>query len=413
MESLADKLRSLGVITGAKSAPVKQPVVSRRETIESAIGGTEGNNQFGYYYYIEKTYPLSQPHGFISMDTTVSLSMLYRWAKVAPEQQVDLSRLVFIDTETTGLAGGTGTLAFMVGIGFFEQEQFHLHQYFLRNVEEEPAMLAAIDSVVAPFDGLVSFNGRAFDVPLLNNRYLLNGLDSPCKNRYQIDLLHLARRMWKNRLASRALGTIEKEILGFLRSEEEVPGWMAPELYFNYLKNNNVEGIVPVFYHNAMDIVSLGALLIHFAAIISNPLQHQSLPGLDLVAIGHLYAGLEELDTAIRLYEKGIEEGVPEEFYTNALMRQATLCKKQGDYDYAIANWEKAAEMGNLTACEELAKVYEHQFANYELAMQWVGRANDILETMPKHNFVRRQQTQLFQHRLERLLGKWKSKTEG
>jgi len=140
-----------------------------------------------------------------------------------------------VDTETTGLAGGSGTYTFMVGIGRFEGDEFRLAQFFLRDPSEEAAQLAAIEKFLAPCQAVVSFNGKSFDLPLLNSRYLINGCPPPLAGAAHIDLLHLSRRLWRARLPSRTLGNLEAKILGLTRAQQDVPGWMIPDLFLDRL----------------------------------------------------------------------------------------------------------------------------------------------------------------------------------
>src|SRR5690606_29266065 len=130
------------------------------------------------------------------------------------------------DTETTGLMGGTGTYAFLVGIGFRSDEGFRLVQFFMRDPSLERALLAALQQWLNTFDVVVTFNGKTFDLPLLNNRYTMNGLPSPLSRFEHVDVLHLARKLWRDRLPSRALGDLEKEIVRFFRTGEDIPGWV-------------------------------------------------------------------------------------------------------------------------------------------------------------------------------------------
>ncbi|NSW51600.1 MAG: ribonuclease H-like domain-containing protein [Anaerolineae bacterium] len=351
-------------------------------------------------------------HGEQALFTDMDWDMIFRWAKILLPSTNPVDQMVFLDTETTGLAGGAGTFAFMVGIGIYQGSHFILRQWFLRQPEEEKAMLAEIDRIIVSHPIAVSYNGKAFDVPLLHSRFILNGFTSPFRQIQQIDLLHLARKLWKNRLASRTLSNIEQEILAFKRSEEEVPGWMAPELYYDYLRNGNAAGVAPVFYHNAMDIVTLGALLMYTAKILSAPNQFSNLHGLDLVALARLHAELGEPVSAIQLYDSGLRSGVPDEFYVDCLLRQADVCKKLGDINQAIQYLEKAADQQSVPACEELAKYYEHTERDYEVAIRYVNQGLEIIERMPGKTYQKSQLDRTFQHRLERLLGKWQRKNE-
>jgi tetratricopeptide (TPR) repeat protein len=311
-----------------------------------------------------------------------------------------------MDTETTGLAGGTGTLAFMVGLGFYHHGDFHLFQGFLRDPSDERAMLEVMSERLTGIDTVVTYNGKSFDVPLLHSRFVMNGLTKAFVGMRHIDLLHVARKLWKHRLSSRTLGVVENEILGFFRSAEEVPGWMAPELYFQYQKTGDASGIVPMFYHNAMDILTLGVLLRVVAELINEPDSFNS-PGVDIVSIARMYTDLRDFDQAISLYEKGIQRELPIQIYLDAALRFADLFKRQHLFEKSVPLWEKAVSFGSEEACEELAKYYEHQKKDYENAMKWVNAGFECLKRQGVDRYYRRRQEEAFQHRLERLLEKW------
>jgi uncharacterized protein YprB with RNaseH-like and TPR domain len=180
----------------------------------------------------------------------------------------------------------------MVGVGRFDGEVFRLAQFFMRDPIEEPAQLAALEAFLAPCETVVTFNGKAFDVPLLNTRYRINGEDSPLASTAQIDLLHLARRLWRERLPSCSLGSLEEHILEITRTSEDTPGWMIPELYFDYLRSGDARPLKGVFYHNTMDILSMVALLDLMAGTLADPLKMETEHPTDLVAVGRLFESL-------------------------------------------------------------------------------------------------------------------------
>jgi uncharacterized protein YprB with RNaseH-like and TPR domain len=205
------------------------------------------------------TYIVESIFRWNNLQTQLALTALWKTLSQAGTpgiERLSRSSFAFIDTETTGLSGGTGTYAFLIGAGRFDGDDFHLAQFFLRDPYEEPAQLAALENFLAPCQAVVSFNGKAFDAPLLNARFTMHGWHSPLLDMSHIDLLHLARRLWRNRLPKRALIDLEAQILGAQRTEEDVPGWMVPQLYADYLRDGNPQPLKSVFYHNSMDILS-------------------------------------------------------------------------------------------------------------------------------------------------------------
>jgi uncharacterized protein YprB with RNaseH-like and TPR domain len=328
--------------------------------------------------------------------------MMAAWAAEPAIAHQPLDTLAFLDTETTGLSGGAGTFAFMVGIGRFEGDEFRLAQFFLREPGEESAQLAAIESFLGPCKTLVTFNGKSFDIPLLNSRYTLHNWPSPLPQFGHLDLLHLARRLWKNRLPSRRLGDLEVDILGAARGEEEVPGWMVPEMYTDYLRTGDAEPLKGVFYHNAWDILSLAALLNFMCQMLNDPVEKTE-HDLDLLAVGRLNEDLGRIAEASELYAACIQRNADTGVYKESLQRLALIHKKADNWDEALPLWEEAAGMGVIEAHVELAKYFEHREKTLETAQDWTQAALDRILTRGYPIIERFQWRPELEHRLGRL----------
>lgn len=336
------------------------------------------------------------------MDLPLGVDMLAAWSHATRLTGFDKTKIAFLDTETSGLSSGTGTYAFLVGLGFFDSSGFHVIQYFMRDPAEEPALLSALLRKMAAFNVLVTFNGKSFDVPLLNTRLTLSGFPLPFSEYDHIDLLHLARRLWRNRLASRALGDLEREILGFTREQDEVPGYLIPQVYFDYLTSGDARPLAGVFYHNVIDIVSLAALFHHLAEILDHP-NSDHLHSLDVVAIARLYEENRKIEEAADLYEKGLAAGLPQDVFFNTIERFALLRKKQGLFDLAVSLWEKSARLGNLKACRELSKICEHNLKRPEEALTWAHRGQEYLAMHRMPRYQMQVWIDEFQKRVDRL----------
>jgi uncharacterized protein YprB with RNaseH-like and TPR domain len=165
-------------------------------------------------------------------------------------------RIVFLDTETTGMQGGAGMCPFLVGLGSFIGDDFHMLQYFIRDFDEEPSMLYALGELLSRYELVVTYNGAAFDLPLLETRFTLARLDSPFQNMSHLDLLFTARRLWRNGHGSCRLIALEREMLSFFRGPD-VPGSMIPRVYFDYLQQRPSSTLNAVFTHNVNDVVLL------------------------------------------------------------------------------------------------------------------------------------------------------------
>jgi uncharacterized protein YprB with RNaseH-like and TPR domain len=174
--------------------------------------------------------------------------------------------LLHFDTETTGLAGGTGTRAFMIGAADWQQEGLRLRQLTITTLTAEVAMLRHFAQWLSPDTVLVSYNGKCYDAPLLNTRYRLARLPSPLPGRPHLDLLHPSRRRWKGRWENCRLGTIERQVLGVVR-EDDLPGSEAPRAWLDYLRGGSARDLRRVADHNAQDLRSLAGLCLRLAAL--------------------------------------------------------------------------------------------------------------------------------------------------
>ncbi len=395
---------------GAQNLPKAAPAKKRGLPIENVIPGCEDETSFGSTFYVEQDYPLDYIHGQDLLCREVDAGFLNEWCRVPDREQLRLEDYLFLDTETSGLAGGTGTFAFMVGLGWHTPAGFRLVQLFLRDPSQEQALLATLERFVAPFKAIVTFNGRGFDLPLLNTRHILNSFPSPFPGMGHLDLLPVARKLWRMRLPSRALKDLETEILDLRRTEEEVPGWLVPELYFEYLHTGNSYPLKGVFYHNAIDILSLAALFNVMGEMLVDPLNGHMPDQIDRVAVAQMYEELGHLDMAYRLYEHSLEQGLPEPIFVATLQRFARLHRRHEQWEQALELWKKAVEYHQVDAGVELAKYYEHRQRDYVEALYWTQRA---LECMDKKTDLseaaRRMWQDDLQRRQERLVkkGKW------
>ena len=383
------------------TAPLNQ---SKKFPIEQVLAGDFWQTSSGEVFVVETKYNAEVLRGSIKLKPTAALDVIAAYTQSPSIAELDIEEFAFVDTETTGLGLGTGIYTFMVGIGRFEGEHFRLAQFFLREPGEETAQLAAIEEFLAPCKAWVSFNGKAFDIPLLNNRYIINGWPPPLQNAPHIDLLHLARRLWKARLSSRTLGDLEHFILGATRSQQDVPGWMIADLYFDYLHTQDARPLLGVFYHNEMDVVTLAALMAHIADLLANPLNDTIEHGLDLIAIGKLYADIGDLAAAIQIYQRGLtSQDVQDDDYWQALKELSFLYKKQNEMNAACELWVEASQDLQIYAHIELAKVYEHRHKDYDSAYDWTQKAIQII-TEPDYPSYEREQFLLeLEYRLNRL----------
>jgi len=398
--SISDKLKSLGLKDGtAHLAPPKVDSFA----IDSVVAGEYFHTPRGEVFFSEQSFPRDHRHGATHLLPSTPLALIAEWAQDKNVSQLPMTKFAFLDTETSGLAGGSGTYAFLVGTARFVEDRFVLRQYFMRDPAEEPALLEGLADFLAPCDALVTFNGKAFDAPLLSTRYRMHHIPIPYKEYSHLDLLPLARRLWRDRLESRALKFLEEHILGLTRSSEEVPGYEIPWLYFDYLKSGDARPLAGVFYHNAMDVVAMAALLAHMNDMIENPFKGRVRHGLDFIALGKLFEDLGRPDEAARLYERGLEAGLDETDFGVAVRRLTALQKRRGDFEEAIRLWKKAAKHGHIYAHVELAKHYEHRVRDVKKAMKWAISARRETERAKLPEYVQKHWMEEIEHRLARL----------
>lgn len=400
---LANKLKSLGVTSGKDF--IKNPKPSSRHRIDTIVEGDFVDTIFGPVFCTTHEFPLDYQHGIVKLFPESPLTSISRWAGVPDIAASSIPNIIFLDTETTGLSGGTGTLAFMVGVGKFIGDKFVVNQYFMQNPAEERALLSGLSNFLYPLEAVVTYNGKSFDVPLLRTRYTLNALGFPAENSSHYDLLHLARRLWRQRLPSCSLSIIENQILGVIRKEEEVPGYAIPELYTDYLRSGNARPMHGIFYHNLVDILSLAGLFTHTAAILAEPTQRNAVSPEDQAAVGRVFRSFGDTDTALSLYKETLQNESDDDNYWQTLQEAALIYKRQFNYPSAISLWEKAAYAEKIYACEELAKFYEHHAKDISRAIHWTKFGLEIIENNPtisKPDLL----CSTFSHRLKRLLRK-------
>jgi uncharacterized protein YprB with RNaseH-like and TPR domain len=283
----------------------------------------------------------------------------------------------FLDTETTGIVGGSGTCAFLIGIGRITSTGFAVRQYFMRDFDEEASQLEAVTEALADVQVVVTYNGKSFDLPLLETRYRMNRKRPPFARLAHLDLLHGARRLWRLRLESCRLVDLEQRILGHER-HGDVPGEMIPQLYFDYLRGLGPAPIEPVFEHNALDIVSLACLTGIVPWAFRDPAQAPVHHAAECVSMGRWLRQSGKVEEALSLFRRGVSGNLRDDLLFRTLWDIAELEKKLGRYDAALAVYTDLAASRNphrVAALEELAKHYEHRERNCGMALEFTCEA--------------------------------------
>ncbi|MHC1741044.1 MAG: ribonuclease H-like domain-containing protein [Anaerolineaceae bacterium] len=405
MDSLSDRLKALGFLPASKlpkpSSDQSQFDFTRILNAQEIIG------KLGVTYLVENQYPTDYQHGSINFQAITEIAPISTAANVKSTEDITLSNLLFLDTETTGLAGGTGTLAFLVGLGYFSPTGFLLKQYILKNPADESAMLLEIINLCDQFSGIVTFNGKGFDIPLLRTRYVLNRLPNPFDRMTHFDLLYLARKVWKNRLKSRALQDLEHEILDIPRTQDEVPGWMIPEIYFNFLRSNNPAPLKGVVYHNGMDILSLAALFLHLSSSFTNISNVDQFDPIDYYSLGQLYFDLGLREIALNIFlECHRQDKLPVHLKICLLQRLGDHYKFLGDYANALIFWQKGATYEDIDSSINIAKYYEHHAGDLHSALIWTESAITVLSKKGYDTYQNRKLSKELSKRKDRVLQK-------
>lgn len=284
--------------------------------------------------------------------------------------QLAPDRILYLDTETTGLSSGAGTVAFLLGVGYLTPEGFTVHQYLMRDYPEERYLLENLRALLTQFDALCTFNGKSFDLPMLQSRLRMNRMDASCLDKPHIDLLHLARRVWKMRLGRCNLSHLEEIIFGEPR-QDDIPGSQVPERYFAYLKTGDFSLLAQVLDHNRQDIVSLCRLLTHMAAMYAAPeLQPHEQDVLSMGISLEKNRHLEQARRCYRLAARGLTRA-------SSHSRLALSYRRTGEGDAACAVWQEMIRLGEgwIQPYVELAKYYEHQARDIDAALEITRQA--------------------------------------
>jgi len=351
----------------------------KAQALESVITGEEIVNEHGTFYFTRSTFHKSSSHGCrlvgalanIDMHTAGLIAGSPEIARMNPDDGL------YLDTETTGLAGGTGTFPFLIGLGWFEDNNFVTCQLFARDFSEEKAMLSFLREIAAQKSFLVTFNGKAYDINLLSTRFILNRLEDSFIHMPHLDLLFICRRLFKHRLENSRLVTLECGILGFERTGD-VPGYEIPQRYFDWLKRHDARTLEDIFEHNRLDILSMAALNAHLTELVGpGPNPPATHPG-DIMAVARLFFECGDSVLAKKLYEELIHCEYND--VVRETRRHLSLIHKRAEcWEEAAKLWESmlADDPLDIFAVEELAKFFEHRKHDYTRATKLVEEILD------------------------------------
>jgi hypothetical protein len=414
-KALPDRLAALAGLPGvslARDLAGKAAVRKKdRDAFLSSLGGGESSTRAGSFWLRLVVYP---PSSLCYTVRDVDGSTLARLARDETLRALDPKTTVFIDTETTGLAGGTGTYAFLVGVGRFVDAGFAVTHYLMRDYDEEAALLNALLADLSSASALVSFNGKCFDIPLLSTRFRMNRCPPIVDCIPHFDLLFSARRLWRHRCKQCDLLNLESLLLDHVR-EIDVPSYLIPQIYFDFVRGVGIERMGQVLAHNAEDILSLVGLTAKACRFYRSPELEVEDP-LDWFSLGKSFLGDGDHERARFFLERSLQYDLPSETRWAAQREYSLLLKRAGDYSRATTVWREMLdhESGfHPFPYEELAKYYEHVACNAERALDLVRQALARLEAFSRHSYDREApplRTELVRaeltHRFKRLMRK-------
>ena len=382
----ADKFSRLAALKPSKSISVRPPATrtpGEEDTLGRLLGAGVATNHFGEHLSIRNWFSTPEFSGpspttleLLSHTRDESLSRKTRAALQNPE------KWLFLDTETTGLAGGTGTYAFLIGLAWWDAGGLQVEQLFMRDFAEEHSLLQELSLRVAERPVLVTFNGKSFDWPLLESRFTMTRSIATPKLATHLDLLHPARALWKLRLGSVRLVELERYVLDAPRlgwhREKDVASALIPQFYFDYLRGGSVDSLAGVVRHNQMDLRGLAALFGKINALLSEaPGATGELEGLDLFGLSRFLQRRGENDRAHSACSQALAMGLPAEFRPKARRELAAMAKRRGEHERAAEIWQELVgdPLDGIYACEQLAIHYERIARNLSRAAEFAQLA--------------------------------------
>jgi hypothetical protein len=392
MSELQKKLASLanvsGLMTGAQwknqAAKEIKTVHEGGYEIDACVPGEVMTIEKDEFYLVRTDFPISTQHGDLSLEDGLNVEGKHISLSANDEELADFDprTAVFVDTETTGLMGGTGTVAFLIGVGYFVDDIFRLDQCFMRDYDDEEGMLNYLDDLFKKADTIVSFNGKSFDLPLMRTRFITNRIPYRLEGKTHFDLVHASRRFWKQRLRDCSLGNIEKEIMGIQRVGD-VPGYEIPQIWLDYLYSRDARKLRAVFYHHQMDILSLAVLTGHLSQCIDAPdgqgFEHHE----DRLSLLRIHYKQKKYDEVLQLSETLLETLTETGLRRECLHMTALAAKRRQQFPEMENLWKQCLTEfpRDLTARLELAKHYEHRAKDLPKAAKLCEDAIQYIET--------------------------------
>ena len=326
---------------------------------------------------LENSYSLGARYGQIpvSMGLQIPGSILGFLSRDAGFEGLDLSSAVFIDLETTGLSGGAGTVPFLVGLAYYRDERFKVTQFFLDDMGEEDRFVQELGRFIREmeFKSVVSYNGKAFDLPLLETRFALQRIPCPLGGLPHLDFLFSARSLWKHKYDSCKLFNLAQQVVQASRSED-IPGAEVPLRYFQYIRSGDLSLIEPILYHNQEDLLSLLGVIVAGAVLVERNREaadRGEADAMDLYGVARLFEKAGDVTTTTALLEKALARGLTAEVSHQARKKLSGHFKRNKDWEKALGFWQDMAAGDEFDCFRELAMYFEHKAKDYGEATRY------------------------------------------
>ena len=391
MPSVIDKFSRLSALKPSTGAPAKPPALrlpDETDPVSLLLGGGIARNKFGEHLAMRNWFstPEFSPPSPVALDllSRTRDEKLTRRTRAALENP---DKWLFLDTETTGLAGGTGTYAFLVGLAWWDAGGLQVEQLFLRDLHEEYSLLQELSARIAERPVLVTFNGKTFDWPLLENRFTMTRVIHVPQLAAHLDLLHPARALWRLRLGSVRLVELERHVLDATRlgwrRDDDVPSSLIPQFYFDYLRGGSGQPLAGVVRHNQMDLRGLAALFGKMNSLLdSRESAFSTTDSLDLFGLSKFLHRKGEKELAHSACAYALDAGLPAEFRPQATRALALMAKRRGEPERAASLWHEllANPHDTVFACEQLAIHYERHTRDFARALEFAQLGLNALQ---------------------------------
>jgi uncharacterized protein len=403
MTTLAERLRGVVRPSGGAEVP-PQPAPQIVDEIAETLGGEWRDEQGHRFLVIDRKYAPGYRHGHVAV-----MDSLPPWPQfpvlAAPACAVQCApKVLFVDLETTGLAGGAGTYAFLVGLAWFDGTVFRTRQFFLSSYTAERALLVAVAGNAADAGAVVTFNGKSFDMPLMETRFVLHRMATPFAALPHVDMLHPARRLWRSddedgMSGGCRLATLEEALCGH-RRDGDVPAFEIPSRYFHYVRTGDARPLAAVFEHNRLDMLALALITAHASQLLDQGAAAAQ-TAREAVGLGGLYERAGMSVQACACYVRADELPGEVATYAEALRKYAVLSRRARRYDEAAGAWRRALGLRRCPpaiareAMEALAVHHEHRARNFHEARRFAMRSLQFNITQARQHAI--------QHRLARL----------